>query len=61
MLLLEPDWVDLFKMSQRQRDFDIAVQNCDNVFADRHIRAWAEDLTTGEDSPRSLCDRIDGV
>ena len=58
MKRLEPGWVDVFNKSQRQRDFDLAVQNCDNEFVARHVRAWIDDLTTGVDSPRSLRDRI---
>lgn len=41
------------------RDFDIAVQNCDNETVARPVRAWIVDLTAGVDSPRSLRDRID--
>jgi hypothetical protein len=41
------------------RDFDIAVQTCDNETVARHVRAWIDDLTAGVDSPRSLRDRID--
>ncbi|KAJ5887322.1 hypothetical protein N7504_011369 [Penicillium tannophilum] len=57
---LEPGWVDVFNKSQRQRDFDTAVQNCDNGFVARHVCAWIDDLTTGVENPRSLCDRIYG-
>ncbi|KAJ5201002.1 hypothetical protein N7449_005805 [Penicillium cf. viridicatum] len=39
MKSLEPGWVEVFHKSQRQRDFDLAVQNCDNEFVARHIRA----------------------
>jgi hypothetical protein len=61
MKSLEPGWVEVFRKSQRQRDFDLAVQNCDNEFVARHIRAWMNDVTAGVDNPRSLCDRIDEV
>ncbi|PIG90221.1 hypothetical protein AARAC_003672 [Aspergillus arachidicola] len=60
MKSLEPEWVEVFHQSQRQRDFDIAVQNCDNEFVARHIRAWINDLTAGVDNYRSLHDRIYG-
>ncbi|KAJ5584942.1 uncharacterized protein N7459_004742 [Penicillium hispanicum] len=59
MKSLEPGWVEVFHTSQRQRDFDIAVQNCDNEFVARHIRAWINDLAAGVDNYRSLRDRID--
>lgn len=55
----EPGWVEVFHKSQRQRDFDLAVQNCDNEFVARHIRAWMNDLTAGVYNHRSLRDRID--
>ncbi|KAE8316483.1 phosphotransferase enzyme family-domain-containing protein [Aspergillus transmontanensis] len=58
MKSLEPEWVEIFHKSQRQRDFDLAVQNCDNEFVARHIRAWTNDLTAGVDNYRSLHDRI---
>ncbi|KAE8141294.1 phosphotransferase enzyme family-domain-containing protein [Aspergillus pseudotamarii] len=56
---LEPGWVEVFHKSQRQRDFDLAVRNCDNEFVARHIRAWINDLAAGVDNLRSLRDRID--
>ncbi|KAL3481393.1 hypothetical protein BJX99DRAFT_243713 [Aspergillus californicus] len=56
---LKPAWVEVFHKSQRQRDFDLAVQNCDNEFVARHIRAWVNDRTAGVDNHRSLRDRID--
>lgn len=59
MKTLEPEWVEIFHKSQRQRDFDIAVQNCGNELVARHIRTWINDLNAGVDNPRSLCDRID--
>ncbi|KAJ5855147.1 hypothetical protein N7534_007690 [Penicillium rubens] len=61
MKSLEPGWVEVFHKSQHQRDFDLAVQNCDNEFVARHIRAWMNDITAGVDNHRSLRDRIDGV
>ncbi|KAJ5413460.1 hypothetical protein N7465_005765 [Penicillium sp. CMV-2018d] len=59
MKSLEPGWVEVFHKSQRQRDFDLAVQNCDNEFVARHIRAWMNDVSAGVDNHRSLRDRID--
>ncbi|GMG13725.1 unnamed protein product [Aspergillus oryzae] len=58
MKSLEPEWVEVFHKSQPQRDFDLAVQNCDNEFLARRIRAWIDDFTAGVDNPRSLHDRI---
>ncbi|KAK9233993.1 hypothetical protein V1525DRAFT_414548 [Lipomyces kononenkoae] len=59
MKRLEPGWVEVFNTSQLQRDFDIAVQNCDNELVARHINEWIEDITTGKVNLRSLRDRID--
>lgn len=56
---LEPGWVEVFNTSQVQRDFDIAVQNCDNEFVARHINKWIHDITAGGHNVRSLRDRID--
>jgi hypothetical protein len=56
---LDPGWMNVFDKSQRERDFDFAVQNCDDAFLARHIRAWIDDLTAGVDNPRSLYSRID--
>ncbi|KAK9320840.1 hypothetical protein V1517DRAFT_195653 [Lipomyces orientalis] len=58
MKQLEPGWVDVFNTSQVQRDFDIAVQNCDNELVARHINEWIEDITTGKGNLWSLRDRI---
>lgn len=60
MLQLEPDWVEVFSSSQRQRDFDVAAQYCDDEFTFRHITAWLDDLESGEELVRSLKDRIWG-
>ncbi|KAK9240544.1 hypothetical protein V1525DRAFT_395294 [Lipomyces kononenkoae] len=59
MKRLEPGWVEVFNTSQVRRDFDIAVQNCDNELVARHINEWIEDITTGKGNLRSLRDRID--
>ena len=59
MASLEPGWVEVFNKSQHQRDFDLAVRDCDNEFVARHIRAWISDHTAGVDNPRGLRDRID--
>lgn len=59
MKRLEPGWVDVYNKSQRQRDFDFAVHNCDNEFQARNIRGWIDDLTSGVDNTRGLHERID--
>ncbi|KAJ5736866.1 uncharacterized protein N7483_001991 [Penicillium malachiteum] len=59
MRILAPEWEDIFHKSQRQRDFDTAVHNCDNEFIARYILAWIDDITAEVENPRSLRDRID--
>lgn len=39
MSKLECGWIDVFRSSQKQRDFELAVQNCDNLFCLRTINA----------------------
>jgi hypothetical protein len=52
-------WVDVFKTIQRQRDFNTAVQTCDNETVARHVRAWVDGLAAGVNSSRSLRERVD--
>lgn len=59
MARLDPGWMEVFEKSQSKRDFDIAVQNCDNELVARHIDAWIRDITASQDNLRSLRDRID--
>lgn len=61
MARIAPRWVEIFNSSSLQRDLDIAVQNCDNEFIARHVRAWIDDVTTGGTTIHSLRDRIDEV
>lgn len=51
--------MEVFDKNEAKRDFDIAVQNCDNEFVARDINAWIGDITAGI-SNRSLRDRING-
>ena len=41
---LEPDWIKVFESSRTLRDFDTAMQRCDDEFAAKHIDAWIDDL-----------------
>ena len=58
---LESEWIEVHKSSQMQRDFDVAVQNCDNVFLAKLISEWCSDICTNKENEnvRSLRDRID--
>ena len=39
-------WVEIFHKSQYLRDFDLAVQNCNNEFMAQHIHAWMNEMTS---------------
>jgi hypothetical protein len=54
MTKLEPRWVEIFKSSQRQRDFDLAVTNCGDSFLIRRICNWLKDMDSGADRNASL-------
>ncbi|KAJ5809567.1 uncharacterized protein N7503_001785 [Penicillium pulvis] len=58
MRILEPRWVDIFDKNQYRRDFETAVQNCDNPFIARYIRAWIDDINAKVENLRSLRNRI---
>ncbi|CAG8098214.1 unnamed protein product [Penicillium olsonii] len=58
MKRLQPEWVDVFNKSQRERDLELAIQLCENEFFARDILAWVDDLAAGVENPRSLSDRM---
>ncbi|UPK92510.1 hypothetical protein LCI18_003445 [Fusarium solani-melongenae] len=58
---LEPRWITVFNASQLQRDFDLAVENCDSEFLARDILRWVETVVGGIGSAGSLREMIDGV
>ncbi|KAK9237465.1 hypothetical protein V1525DRAFT_432822 [Lipomyces kononenkoae] len=51
MKRLEPVWVEVFNTSQVQRDFDIAVQNCDN----EHVARKSMNGLTTSLSGKPIC------
>ena len=57
MRRLEQKWITIFESSQVQRDFDTAVQNCDNEFLARPINEWLDDIASRKKLV-SLRDRI---
>ncbi|KAK9312694.1 hypothetical protein V1522DRAFT_440129 [Lipomyces starkeyi] len=61
MQRLQPTWVEIFKSSQRQRDFDLAVTNCDDSFLIRRIRNWLNDMDSGVENFQGLEERIDNA
>lgn len=54
MQRLAPEWVDIFEASQRQRDFDMALDSCDDEFSIRRILAWLADIESGKKDIVSL-------
>lgn len=56
---LEPRWMATYNSSQLERDFDLAVENCDMEFLARDILAWMEDVAGGGEQVRSLRHRFD--
>ena len=58
MSKLERGWIDVFRSSQKQRDFELAVQNCDNLFCLRTINAWLDDVEMKKESIDSLSERL---
>lgn len=55
---LEPGWIDVYQKTQREKDYDYALRNCDNVLEARVIREWIEDVCSGN-SHEGLRERID--
>jgi aminoglycoside phosphotransferase (APT) family kinase protein len=58
---LQPEWVDIFASSQRQRDFDLAVSGCSDEFLIRRIRNWLDDVEKGVEGFEGLEERIDNA
>lgn len=58
---LQPEWVDIFASSQRQRDFDLAVSGCSDSFLIRRIRSWLDDVEKGVEGFEGLEERIDNA
>ncbi|KAL8406311.1 hypothetical protein RB596_004960 [Gaeumannomyces avenae] len=58
---LEPEWVEIFESSQRQRDFGLAVASCGDEFLIRRIRGWLDDIESGVEGFEGLEERIDNA
>jgi hypothetical protein len=48
MRLLDPEWMRVYDMSAKERDFDFAVQNCGEELYRRRIRLWLESILAGK-------------
>ncbi|KAI1134783.1 hypothetical protein F5Y05DRAFT_200439 [Hypoxylon sp. FL0543] len=42
-----PEWVHLFNNRKELRDYEAAVQNCDNEFTYKIVARWVDDLEAG--------------
>ena len=49
MKRIDPAWVDIYKNSLRQTDFDKAVQLCDSFFQADHVAEWVQHLEEEEE------------
>lgn len=54
----EPGWVYVFETSYLQKDFDTAVQYFDSRIVHPKIEKWVEDVTAGNENPRTLRDSL---
>jgi hypothetical protein len=61
MRKLQPRWVEIFKSSRRERDFDLAVTNCGDSFLMRRICNWLKDMDSGVDNYQGLEERIENA
>ncbi|KAI1373320.1 phosphotransferase enzyme family-domain-containing protein [Hypoxylon crocopeplum] len=49
-----PGWIDAFKNGKDLRDFEAAVQNCDNEFAYELVEEWLDAVERGENPAKTL-------
>ncbi|KAF4983798.1 hypothetical protein FZEAL_882 [Fusarium zealandicum] len=56
---LDPRWIWVYKTSQLQRDFDLALENCDSEILASDILEWVDQVTGGMECVRSLRDMFD--
>ena len=55
---LESGWIDTYRSSQKERDFDLAAQNCANPFCFHLINEWLDDIEKETKPVRSLSERF---
>ncbi|KAG8528468.1 uncharacterized protein KY384_007386 [Bacidia gigantensis] len=60
MSKLEPGWIQVYQSSQRLRDFDMAVENCDGPFSLEVVSLWLDLIEDGEKPYKSLERRLRG-
>ncbi|KAF5012205.1 hypothetical protein FDECE_1721 [Fusarium decemcellulare] len=54
MEALETRWMSVFNASQLERDFDLAVENCDSEVSARDILEWVDKVNAGTMDDRGL-------
>ena len=54
----ESGWIETYLSSQKERDFDLAAQNCANPFSFHLINEWLDDIEKETKPVRSLSDRF---
>ncbi|KAF3137237.1 hypothetical protein TWF703_005160 [Orbilia oligospora] len=48
------DWMEVYRSSERVRDFDFAIQHCDSEFMVKRIEEWLDIVERGEQYQRLL-------
>jgi hypothetical protein len=56
---IEPNWVQVYEASERQRDFDFAVSSCDDGLIMRRIENWLDDMDAGSKNVKGLQQRME--
>jgi hypothetical protein len=48
MRRIDPEWMRVYDVSAKQRDFDVAVRNCGDELYWRRTRLWSENSSSGK-------------
>lgn len=59
MRRMQPGWAEIFDASQRQRDFDLAINCADDLFMGRRLQNWLTELESDATDVMGLEERID--
>ncbi|RYP25843.1 hypothetical protein DL767_008234 [Monosporascus sp. MG133] len=57
MKWLSPGWLQMYRQSADQKDFEAAVQHCDNEFAYKLVEKWVDAMEKGE-APGNISPRL---
>ena len=58
METLSPEWLETYRRSADQRDFEAAVQNCDNEFAYERVERWVDAMEEDGKAPGDISPRL---